>query len=209
MSVSRAECQWKFHRSGKLSMAIEIHRMRKNPNIIEQVYIFCYAGIGRKSVLYSQLFSPKKSFSSRWRNKTTRKQRRIRADVSIIHVLPDHCKHGYDRGRGDIVVLAWAWDNDVDAPFEVFNSCMTSMFDNRSDSNRFPSFFINSTALQDNKFGGHDHRLWMSKQNKKVGELRGGIGAISKVLAPPFRKPWSSLPKPEPFSQEMHLKIPL
>ncbi len=47
------------------------------------------------------------------------------------------------------------------------------------------------------------------EDRKKVRELRADIGAISQVLTPSFRKPRSSPPKNEPFSQEMHLKIPL
>jgi hypothetical protein len=43
----------------------------------------------------------------------------------------------------------------------------------------------------------------------KVGESRGDIGAIREVLTPSFRKLRSSLPKNKPFSQGMHLKIPL
>ncbi len=46
------------------------------------------------------------------------------------------------------------------------------------------------------------------EDNKKV-ELICDIGAIWRVLIPSFRKPQSSPPENEPFSQEMHLKIPL
>jgi hypothetical protein len=46
-------------------------------------------------------------------------------------------------------------------------------------------------------------------KTEKVGELRGDIGAIRKVLTPSFRIPRSTPSKNEPFSQEMHLKIPL
>ncbi len=61
----------------------------------------------------------------------------------------------------------------------------------------------------------HDEELQLTridysrKEGKEVGELRGDIGAITSVLAPFFRKPRSSHPKNEPFSQEMRLKIPL
>ncbi len=44
---------------------------------------------------------------------------------------------------------------------------------------------------------------------KRVGELKGGISVIRKVLTPSFRKPRPSPSKTEPFSPEMHLKIPL
>jgi hypothetical protein len=48
------------------------------------------------------------------------------------------------------------------------------------------------------------------KTGKTVGDLRGYIGVIRQFLAPSFRKLQSSPPKKnEPFSQEMHLKIPL
>jgi hypothetical protein len=49
------------------------------------------------------------------------------------------------------------------------------------------------------------------KTEKKIVEVRGGIGAIRYVLTLSFRKPRSSprKEKTEPFSQEMHLKIPL
>ncbi len=47
----------------------------------------------------------------------------------------------------------------------------------------------------------------MCRQKKKVGELRGDIGAIRYVLTPSFRKPRCSRPKNEPLSEGMHLKI--
>jgi hypothetical protein len=46
-------------------------------------------------------------------------------------------------------------------------------------------------------------------KTEKVVELRGDIGAFTQVSTPIFEKPRSSPPKNEPFSQEMHLKIPL
>jgi hypothetical protein len=53
-----------------------------------------------------------------------------------------------------------------------------------------------------------DHRLQI-RRHKKVGELGSDIGVIRYALTPSYRKPRSSLPKKVPFSQEMHLKIPL
>jgi hypothetical protein len=47
------------------------------------------------------------------------------------------------------------------------------------------------------------------KTEKKIGEFGGDIGAVWQVLTLSLRKPRSSLPKNQPFSQEMHLKIPL
>jgi hypothetical protein len=47
----------------------------------------------------------------------------------------------------------------------------------------------------------------VAKTRKKVGELKSDIDVIRRVLTPSFRKPRSSYPKNEPFSQEMHLKI--
>jgi hypothetical protein len=47
------------------------------------------------------------------------------------------------------------------------------------------------------------------EEEKIIGELRGDTGAIRKALTPSFRKPRSSPPENEPFSQEMHLKIQL
>ncbi len=44
---------------------------------------------------------------------------------------------------------------------------------------------------------------------QEVGELGAEIGAISEVLTLSFTKPLSSPPETEPFSQKMHLKIPL
>ncbi len=44
-------------------------------------------------------------------------------------------------------------------------------------------------------------------KSKKVGELRGDIGAIRKVLTPSFRKTRCSPTKNEPLGQEMHLRI--
>jgi hypothetical protein len=46
------------------------------------------------------------------------------------------------------------------------------------------------------------------KTEKKLGDLRGDIGAIRYVLAHSFRKSRPSPPKNERFSQEMNLKIP-
>jgi hypothetical protein len=43
----------------------------------------------------------------------------------------------------------------------------------------------------------------------KVGELRGDVVAIRSVLTPSVRGSDHHPPKNEPFSQEMHLKIPL
>ncbi len=45
--------------------------------------------------------------------------------------------------------------------------------------------------------------------SQKCQKLRGDIGVISYVLTFSYRKPRSSTPKNKPFSQEMHLKIPL
>jgi hypothetical protein len=44
-------------------------------------------------------------------------------------------------------------------------------------------------------------------QTKKVGELRGDIGAIQKVLTPSFRIPDVPPKERKPKIQEMHLKI--
>jgi hypothetical protein len=43
----------------------------------------------------------------------------------------------------------------------------------------------------------------MDAKKKKVGELRGNIGVVKLVLTPSFRKPRSSPPENDPFSQEM------
>jgi hypothetical protein len=49
-----------------------------------------------------------------------------------------------------------------------------------------------------------------TEDRKSVGELKGDLGAIIRsVLTLPFETPRSSPPKNIPFSQEMHLKIPL
>jgi hypothetical protein len=45
------------------------------------------------------------------------------------------------------------------------------------------------------------------ENRKEVGELRGDLGAIIKVLT--LLNPYHHKKKTEPFSQEMHLKIPL
>jgi hypothetical protein len=47
------------------------------------------------------------------------------------------------------------------------------------------------------------------EDRRQICESTGGVGAIRSVLTPSFRKPRSSPPKNEAFSQAMHLKIPL
>jgi hypothetical protein len=53
------------------------------------------------------------------------------------------------------------------------------------------------------------YKDYRCEDKKRVGESRGEISAVNYVLTPSCRKPKSSTPKSEPFSQEMHLKIPL
>jgi hypothetical protein len=50
---------------------------------------------------------------------------------------------------------------------------------------------------------------YRSEERKLVGELRGDIGAIRKVLNLSFRKPRSSPHKKQTVQPKMHLKIPL
>jgi hypothetical protein len=47
------------------------------------------------------------------------------------------------------------------------------------------------------------------KTEEKFASSEESFCAIIWVLTPSFRKPRSTPPKNEPFSQEMHLKIPL
>jgi hypothetical protein len=56
------------------------------------------------------------------------------------------------------------------------------------------------------RLGPMDYRC---EDRKKIGELRRYTSAVRWVLTPSFRKPLSSSPNNKPFSQEMHLKIPL
>jgi hypothetical protein len=50
---------------------------------------------------------------------------------------------------------------------------------------------------------------YRSEDRKTSGELEDNIGSTGNVFNPSSRKPRSSPPKNEPFSQEKHLKIPL
>jgi hypothetical protein len=71
--------------------------------------------------------------------------------------------------------------------------------------NKILDAFLLQNSLDLKVGNGIDYRC---ENRKKVGELRGDIGAIKKVLTP-FRKQWSSAQEIEPFSPEMHLTIPL
>jgi hypothetical protein len=50
---------------------------------------------------------------------------------------------------------------------------------------------------------------YRSEDRKKVGDFRGKIDAVGLTFKPSLRKPRSLSLKNEPFSQEMHLKVPL